>query len=90
MFQTKEQEKSPEKQLKEIDEIEVTQIPYAEFKIMVVRTLKDLQGRIDDLSENLSKERVSIKKDIGTIKKNHSEMKNILEGIKSKLYEAEG
>ena len=57
---------------------------------MVVRTLKDLQGRIDDLSENLSKERVSIKKDIGTIKKNHSEMKNILEGIKSKLYEAEG
>ena len=41
-----------------------------EFKTMVIRMLKDLRGRTDDLSENLNKEIVSIKRDIETIKKN--------------------
>ena len=36
--------------------------------------LKDIKGRMNDFSENLNKEIVSIKKNIETIKK--SEMKN--------------
>ena len=50
-------------------------IPDAEFKTVVIRTLKDLRGRLGDISENLNKEIVSIKKYIKTIKRNQSEMK---------------
>ena len=41
-----------------------------EFKIMAIRMLKDLRGRIDYLSENLNKEIVSIKKHTENIHKN--------------------
>ena len=54
----KEQEKSPEKQL---NEMESTNIPDAEFKIIGLRMPKERQGRMNDLSENLNKERVIIK-----------------------------
>ena len=57
---------------------------------------EDLRGRMDDLSENLNKETVIIKRDVETINKNQSEMKttisdmrNLLEGINSRLDEAE-
>ena len=49
---------------------------YQEFKRIVIRVLKEL-------SENY------MKKDIETIKKSQSEMKNTLEGINSRLGEAE-
>ena len=40
------------------------------LKQWLLRMLTDLKGRMDDLSENLNKEIVSIKKDIDTINKN--------------------
>ena len=46
----KKQKKSPEK---ELNEMEAIKIPDAEFKTMVMRILKDLRVRMDDLSENL-------------------------------------
>ena len=52
MPQMKEQEKSPEK---ELNEMEATEIPDVEFKTMVIRMLKNLKGRMDDLSENLKR-----------------------------------
>ena len=33
--------------------MQATKIPDAEFKTMVIRLLKDLRGRKDNLSENL-------------------------------------
>ena len=35
--------------------MEATKITDAEFKIMVIRMLKNLKGRMDDLSENLKR-----------------------------------
>ena len=88
--------RKPKEKLNKLDEMEATKIPDAEFKIIVIRMLKDLRGGMDDLSENLNKEIVSIKNDIDTIKKNQSEIKttiseikNTLEGINSRSYEAE-
>ena len=52
MPQMKEQEKSPEK---ELNEMEATEIPDVEFKTMVIRMLKDHRERMDDLSENLKR-----------------------------------
>ena len=75
--------------------MEATQIIDAMFKIMVIRMLKDLRGKIDDLSETLNREIVGIKKNIETINKNQSQMKittpeikNLLEGINSGLDKA--
>ena len=55
MSQVKEQQKFPEKELKDIDEMEATQKPGTESKIMIRRALQDLKGRMDDLSENLKR-----------------------------------
>ena len=96
MFQTK-QEKYSKKELKGINEMEVTKIPDLEFKIMVIRKLnvlsenyKELQGNYKELPMNY----ISMKKDIEIINKSQeeikntiSELKNIVEGIKSRLDE---
>ena len=52
----------------ELNEMEETKILDAEFKTMVIIMLKNLKGRINNLSENLNKEIASIKKDIETKK----------------------
>ena len=59
MFQTK-QEKYSKKELKGINEMEVTKIPGEDFKTRVIQMLKDLRGRMDNL--NINKEIVGIKK----------------------------
>ena len=75
-------EESPENELTEID---AKKLPDMEFKVMVIRMLKEL-------NENY----ISLKKDIETMNKNHLEikntifdMKNTLEGIKCRLDEPE-
>ena len=55
----KEQEKSPEK---EPNEMEVSNLPDTEFKTLVARMHKELRGRMDELSENVNTEIVSLKK----------------------------
>ena len=56
--QMKELEKSPEK---ELNEMETSNLPILELKKMLIMMLRDL-------SENFNKETVSIKKDIETVK----------------------
>ena len=63
----KEQEKTPEK---ELNEMEASNLPDTEFKKMVIRMLKEL-------IENFNKARASIK-DIETIKSKYSEMQNTI------------
>ena len=74
VFQLKEQIKTPEK---ELTTVEASNLPDAEFKTVVIRMLKEL-------GEDLN----NIKKDMGTIQNNQSEMKSTLEGINSTLDEA--
>ena len=40
---------------------------------MVIRMLQELRGRMDELSDNVNTEIVSLKKDIGIIKKRTSQ-----------------
>lgn len=46
-----------------------------EFKILVMRILNKLSGRIDNLNEDSNKEIVSLIKNIESIKSNQSEIK---------------
>ena len=89
----KQQEKTQENKL---NEMEASNLPKKEFKIMVIRMLNELRGRMDEHNENLNREIVSIKKDIETIKKKQTEMKNTItemkitiEGFYSRLDKAE-
>ena len=50
MPQVKEEEKSSEK---EVNEMESSNLPDIELKRMGIRLLKELKGRMDELSENL-------------------------------------
>ena len=62
--------------------MEASKLPNTEFKTVVLGVFKELRERIDELSGDL---RISNehKKDIETIKKKQSEIKNI-EGINKK------
>ena len=70
----KQQEKTSENKL---NKMEASKLLEAEFKILVIRMLNELRGRMDGHNENLNREIVSIKKDRETIK-NQTEMKNII------------
>ena len=63
----KEQNKAPEK---EFNKMETSNLPDADFKILVIRMLNELRGRIQELSENFNKEIGNIKIEIKNIKKN--------------------
>ena len=44
MFQTKEQDKTPEE---ELSEVEIGNIPEKEFRVMIVKMIKELGRRMD-------------------------------------------
>ena len=78
--------------LKELTAMEVSKQADIEFKIMVIRMLKEIKDNYKELNENYN----SMKKEIETIHKNQQEMnnkiseiKNTLEGITSRLGETE-
>ena len=74
-----------QKFLQEVNEME--SMYQIKVQTMVIRMLKKLRGRMDDLSKNLYKEIVIIKDDIEIIKNNQSGMKNIIYEMKNKLEE---
>lgn len=59
IFQTKEQNKTPEKKL---NEMETSNMPDKEFKTMILKMLNELE-RIDELIESFNKEIENIKKE---------------------------
>ena len=83
----KEQDKTPEKQL---NEVEISKLPEKEFRIMIVKMIQDLRKRmeakIEKMQEMFNKDLEELKKEMyNTI----TEMKNTLEGINSRITEAE-
>ena len=68
MFQVKEQDKTAEKNL---NEMEISNLPDKEFKEMVIKMLTKLGRRMEEHSENFNKE-------LENIRKNQSELKNTI------------
>ena len=66
MFQTKEQDKIPKKQKQQqtnSNEMEISTLPNKEFQAMVLIVLTELGKRIEEHSENFSKDLKNIKKE---------------------------
>ena len=90
MYQMKEQDKIPEKQ---INEVEIGNLPEKEFRIMIVKMIQDLGKRMEANTEKMQE---VFNKDIEELKNKQTqmnntitEMKNTLEGINSRITGAE-
>ena len=59
MFQSKEQVKTPEE---ELSEVEIGKLPDKEFKVMIIKMIKELGRRMDEHSEKINKELEDVKK----------------------------
>ena len=83
--QMKEQTRNPEVQ---INEEEIGKLPEKEFRIMIVKIIKNLENKMEKMQE-------SINKDLEELKNKHTEtdntiakIKNTLEEINSRISEA--
>ena len=83
MSQVKEQGKTPEEQP---SEVEIGNLPEKEFRVMIVKMIQELGKRMDAQSEKLQEDfnRVRKYKEQPEMKNTIIEMKNTLEGVKSR------
>ena len=90
MYQMKEKDKIPEKQL---NEVEIGNLPEKEFRIMIVKMIQDLgkrmEAKIEKMQETLNKDLEELKNKQTEMNNKITEMKTTLEGINSKITEAE-
>ena len=90
MYQMKEQDKPPEKQL---NEVEIGNLPEKEFRIMIVKMIQDLRKRmeakIEKMQEMFNKNLEELKNKQAEMNNTITEMKNTLEGINSRITEEE-
>ena len=73
------QDKTPEKQL---NEVEISNPPEKQFRIMIVKMIQDLRNRMEIMQEMFTK-------DLEELKNKQTEINNTLEGIDSRITEAE-
>ena len=89
MYQMKEEDKTPEKQL---NEAEIGNLPGKEFRIMMVKMIQDLgkrmEAKIKKMQEMFNKDLEELKNK-QTEKNNKITEKTALEGINSRITEAE-
>ena len=78
MFQMKEQDETPEK---ELSEVETGNLPEKEFTVMIVKMIKEHERRMDAHGEKLE----VFNKELENIKNNQTEMKNTITEMKSTL-----
>ena len=90
MYQMKEQYKTPEKQLKEV---EIGNLPEKEFRIMIVKMIQDLgktmEAKIEKMQEMFNKNQEELRSKQTMMNNTINEIKSSLEGINSSITEAE-
>ena len=86
----KEQDKTPEKQL---NEVEIGNLPDKEFRIMIVKMIQELgkrmEAKIDKMQEMFNKDQEELKNKQTEMNNTITKMKTTLEGINSRITEAE-
>jgi len=84
--QMKEQTRNTEVQLK--DE-EIGKLPEKEFRIMIVKIIKNVENKMGKMQESINKELEELKNNHIETNNTITEIKNTLEGINSRISEAE-
>ena len=90
MYQMKEQDKTPEKQL---NKMEIGSLPEKEFRIMIVKMYQELgkrrEAKVEKMQEMFNKDLEELKNEQTEMNNTITEMKTTLEGINSRITEAE-
>ena len=76
------QDKTPEKQL---NEVEIGNLPEKEFIIMIMKMIQDLRKRMKAETEKMQE---MLTKDLEELKNKQTEMNSTLQGIHSRITEA--
>ena len=84
--QMKEQTRNTEVQ---INEEEIGKLPEKQFRIMIVKIIKNLENKMEKMQESINKDLEELKNKHTERKNSITEIKNTLEGIKSRISEAE-
>ena len=84
--QMKEQTRNTEVQ---INEEEIGKLSEKEFRIMIVKMIKNLENKMEKMLESISKDREDLKNKRTETNNIITEVKNTLEGISSRISEAE-
>ena len=90
MYHMQEQDKTPEKQL---NEVEIGNLSEKEFRIMIVKMIqglgKRMEAKIEKMQEMFNKDLEELKNKQTEMDNTITEMKTTLEGINSRITEAE-
>ena len=84
--QMKEQTRSTEVQ---INKEEIGKLPEKEFRIMIVKMIKNLESKMEKMQEIINKDLEELENKHTETNNTITEIKNILEGINSRISEAE-
>ena len=71
------------------NEEEIGSLPEKEFRIMIVKMIENLGNRIDKMQETFNKDVEELKRNQAMMKSTINEIKNTLEGINSRITEAD-
>ena len=82
----KEQTRNTELQ---INEEEIGKLPEKEFRIMIVKMIKNLENKLEKIEESINKDLEELKNKHTETNNTITEIKNILEGISSRISEAQ-
>ena len=83
--QMKEQTRNTEVQINE----EIGKLPEKEFRIMIVKMIKNLENKMEKMQESINKDLEELKNKHTETNNTITEIKNTLEGINSRISEAE-
>ena len=84
--QMKEQTRNTEVQ---INEEEIGKLPEKEFRIKIVKMIKNLENKMEKMQESINKDLEELKNKHTETNNTITEIKNTLEGINSRISEAE-
>ena len=84
--QMKEQTRNTQVQ---INEEEIDKLSEKEFRIMIVKMIKNLENKMEKMSESINKGLEALKNKHTETNNTITEIKNAIEGIKSRISEAE-
>ena len=73
----------------QIDEEEIGKLPGKEFRIMMIKMIKNLENKMEKMQESINKDLEELKNECTEINNTITEIKNTLEGINSRISEAE-
>ena len=79
-------DKTPEEQL---SEVELGSLLEKEFRIMIVKMIKNLENKMEKMQESINKDLEELKNKHTETNNTITEIKNTLEGINSRISEAE-